>query len=265
MPHLRDALRFASDTETSEGELRRACAILTLDDTGGADMLRARLRAYLVTHDPARPVVCLNPGPVPVPLAQRGPRLARPGADEHAAVFADEIALVPDAPDFAALLQEQLDITRALAATFGEGAAGLRYAPDKWTVRQTIGHLADCERVLSYRLLRALRSDGTALPGFDHVAYVQAAGFEDRALSNVMEEFAAVRGATVELVCSAPAEAFQHRLAVGSGSITARALTFLIAGHERHQGPSAHAVSPVAMRGPGAPGTSRRCRRRVTV
>lgn len=149
-------------------------------------------------------------------------------------MFAAEIALVPEADDFARMLRDQFDVTRALAVTFGEEHAGLRYAADKWTVREVLGHLSDCERVLSYRLLRALRADRVTLPGFDHVAYVPAGHFEGRTLASVVDEFAAVRQATVALVQSAPEEAFAFRLNVGSGSITARALAYLIAGHERH-------------------------------
>lgn len=234
MPHLADAVRYIEHPDTTEGELRRACAILALDDTGPVDALRQRLESYLSRHDPLRPVACLNPGALPPGLSQAGPRLGRPDPDEHPSVFAAEIALVPDVDDFARMLRDQGDVTRALAATFGEEHAGLRYAPDKWTVREVMGHLSDCERVLSYRLLRALRADTVTLPGFDHVAYVPAGHFEERALASVVDELTAVRQATVALVNGAPVEAFAFRLNVGSGSITGRALAYLIAGHERH-------------------------------
>ena len=234
MPHLSDAVRYTENLATTEGELRRACAILGLDDAGPSNALRDRLRVHLQGHDAARPVACLNPGALAPKLSRPGPQLSRPAPDEYAPVFADEIALVPDSSDFAWLLRDQIDVTRALAVTFGEANAGLRYAPDKWSVRQTVGHLADCERVLSYRLLRALRADGMTLPGFDHVAYVEAGCFEERSLAEVMDEFAAVREATVALVQSAPAHAFDFRLSVGTGSITGRALAYLMAGHERH-------------------------------
>lgn len=166
--------------------------------------------------------------------ARPGPWLSPPLPDEYNPVFADEISLVAEASDFAALLATQHDATRALAAAFGERHAALRYAPDKWSVRETIGHLSDCERVLSYRLLRALRADAVVLPGFDHVAYVPAGDFETRLLSDVTDEFSAVREATVSLVRSAPAKAFDFCLNVGSGRITGRALAYVIAGHERH-------------------------------
>jgi len=234
VPHLSDAVLYAESAATSEGELRRACAILGLDDRGNTDVLRDRLRSHLATHDPHRPVACLNPGALAAPLRRPGPAVSVPADDEYASAFAAEIALVPACPDFAAMLRDQLDITRALVVTFGEEHAAYRYAPDKWTVREVVGHLSDVERVLSYRLLRALRADSVTVPGFDHVGYVPAGKFESRLLSEVLEEFAAVRSATVALVQSAETDAFSFRLNVGSGTITARALAYLIAGHERH-------------------------------
>jgi hypothetical protein len=234
MPRLSDAIRYADSGSTSDDELRRACGILMLPDHGTAAELRARLREHLATLDADRPVVCLNPGPVRRRPDAAGPRLPRPGPDEYAPIFADEIAAVPDAPDFAALLTAQIDVTTALATTFGEAHAGLRYAPGKWSIRETLGHLGDCERVLSYRLLRALRGDETVLPGFDQVEFVGAGRFEIRSLAGVVEELGAVRAATVALVRSAAPGDFAFRLRVGRGSITGTALAYLIAGHEGH-------------------------------
>lgn len=236
MPHLADAIRYVESSSTGDDELRRACGILELPEGGSAGELRARLREHLGTLDAGRPVVCLNPGAIGRRPAKAGPRLPRPRADEYAAVFADEIALVSEAPDFAALLEEQLDVTRALVATFGEAHGDLRYAPEKWSVRETLGHLLDCERVLSYRLLCALRGDETVLPGFDQLRYVEAGRFGSRSLAGLVDDLAAVRAATVTLVRSAAPEDFAFRLRVGKGSITGVALAHLIAGHERqHQ------------------------------
>lgn len=69
MPALADALRFARDPRTSEPQLRRACQLLGLADTGEAAALRARMEEHLRSLDESAPVVCLNP------------RLRPPGAD----------------------------------------------------------------------------------------------------------------------------------------------------------------------------------------
>jgi len=61
MPFLSEALRFAENAATGDGQLRRACELLTLDTSGSQDELRARLLAHLKTLDSEAPVVCLNP------------------------------------------------------------------------------------------------------------------------------------------------------------------------------------------------------------
>lgn len=234
MPRLDEALQYVTKSSTGVDELRRACRLLELPDDGDVDSLRSRLSGHLSHLEVGRPVICLNPGPVPSGAAPKGPRLARPRPDEHSPVFTDEIALVPDVDDFARMLEQQLDETRALSLTFGEAHADMRYAQGKWTVRDSIGHLADCERLLAYRLLRALRRDETPLHGFDQTAYVAAGRFERRTLADLVAELSAVRASTVWLVRSALDQAFDFRLHVGKGTITGRAVAYLIAGHERH-------------------------------
>lgn len=160
--------------------------------------------------------------------------IPRPAPGDFRPVFTDEIALVPDVDDFGAMLRAQLADTLALLARFGEAHAGLRYASDKWTVRETVGHLADCERVLATRALRIRRGDPQPNLRFDAAAWVPAGRFESRTLASVCDEFAAVRAATVPVFAAASADELRLSAVVGSGPITVAALAYLIAGHERH-------------------------------
>ena len=88
--------------------------------------------------------------------------------------------------------------------------------------------------MLSYRALRFARGDTTALPGFDENAYVPAAAFERRTLKSVVDEFLAIRWSTAALVESLTDEAAARSGTLGSGTMTVRALLYLIAGHELH-------------------------------
>lgn len=162
-------------------------------------------------------------------------RLQRPEPSEYNPRFHDEITSVPDAGDFAGLLRDQAQETvRFVTNEFGEEHAGLRYGPDKWSVREVIGHLSDCERVFGYRALRIARGDLTVLPGFDENAYVPAAQFERRTLKSVLDEFLGVRAATIGLVEGLTDE-FAARVGnLASGSMSVRALLYLSAGHELH-------------------------------
>ncbi|HEX5074213.1 MAG TPA: DinB family protein [Gemmatimonadaceae bacterium] len=162
-------------------------------------------------------------------------RLQRPDPSEYHPRFHDEIASVPDVDDFASLLRDQARVTvDFMNREFGEQHAAVRYAPDKWTAREVIGHLSDCERVFGYRAMRIARGDMTVLPGFDENAYVPAAEFERRTLASVLDEFLGVRAATIGLVGGLTDE-FAARIGnLGSGPMSVRAILYLTAGHELH-------------------------------
>lgn len=162
-------------------------------------------------------------------------RIQRPEPNEYNPTFHAEIGMVPDAADFAELLRQNgADTARFMVDEFGERAASVRYAAEKWTAREVIGHICDVERVLSYRALRFARGDTTALPGFDENAYVPAGSFERRTLKSVVDEFLAIRWATAALAESLTDETAARGGALGSGTMTVRALFYLIAGHELH-------------------------------
>ncbi len=72
------------------------------------------------------------------------------------------------------------------------------------------------------------------MPGFDEKAYVSSAGFGERTLASLLEEYAAVRAATVATLEHLPEEAWTRRGTVNGYSASARGLAFHIAGHELH-------------------------------
>lgn len=157
----------------------------------------------------------------------------RPEAGEYGPFYAGYVARVP-AGDIVSVLQRQIGETRALLEEVGEGRAGYAYAPGKWTVKEVVGHLADAERVSSYRALRFARGDKIELPGFDENAYVPAGGFARRSLRSLLEELEAVRAATVALFHGLPEEAWLRRGVANRNAVTVRALAWIIAGHELH-------------------------------
>lgn len=159
--------------------------------------------------------------------------IEKPAAGDYAPSYQkylDAAASVESATD---LLKQQSDVL-AYMATWPEDKAGHRYAEGKWTVAQVIGHMADTERVFSYRLLRIARGDATALPGFDENAYQVHAGFDGRSVASVVAELRAVRQASVALVRTLDAAALDRAGTASDNRITARALVWLIAGHFAH-------------------------------
>jgi hypothetical protein len=159
--------------------------------------------------------------------------LQRPAAGEHLPYYDKYIALVPDG-DLIELLARNADETIALLRHQPIELADHAYAPGKWTVKEVIGHLCDAERIFTYRLLRIARNDSTALQGFDENKYVPAGQFGDRTLESLLEEFAAVRAATIALIAGLPEEGWSRSGVASDAAVSARAIAYIVAGHELH-------------------------------
>ncbi|UUZ83597.1 DinB family protein [Paenibacillus sp. P26] len=158
---------------------------------------------------------------------------ARPAHDEYSSYFAQYVELVPEG-DIRELLARQLDDTSARLSAVSETQADYRYAPDKWSLKELLGHMTDTERVMSYRSLRVARGDKTSLPGFDQDEFVRGASFQSAPWSDRLEEYAAVRRSTLLLLRGLSEEAWLRRGLVKDSEMSARALAYIIAGHERH-------------------------------
>jgi len=157
----------------------------------------------------------------------------RPEATEHAPYYGKYISLVPDG-DIVALLEQQLRGTTALLSSVSEEQAEYRYAPEKWTVKQVLGHVTDTERIFAYRALRISRHDATPIEGFEQDDYVRYGPFETCKMTELVEDFADVRRATLSVFRRLEAEAWQRRGTANQNEVTVRALAYCIAGHELH-------------------------------
>jgi|SRR6516162_257256 len=158
---------------------------------------------------------------------------ARPAPDEYFEYYAKYIERVPES-DLTQRLVAQGAETQQLLQHVTDPQGLHRYATGKWSVKDVLGHVIDCERVFAYRALRIGRGDTTELPGFDENAYAPMARSDLRAMAALRAELAAVRAATVALLDSFDEEAMLRRGTAGGHGISARALFWIIAGHELH-------------------------------
>jgi hypothetical protein len=156
-----------------------------------------------------------------------------PGPTEYPEYFNGYIARVAHDGDAVATLERQRDTMRAWAHLSPDQASH-RYAPDKWTVKEVIGHIIDAERIFDYRLLRIARGDRTPLAPFDENAYVQTSNAGSREIGDLVAELLAVRESTLGLVRSLDEPMLSHVGTLKAGDITARGQVFVIAGHFAH-------------------------------
>ena len=158
--------------------------------------------------------------------------LQRPAADEHAEYYGRYIALVPDGDLLAGMNTAHTNLITRLRAASAKSA--YRYAPDKWTVAEVVQHLSDGERVFGYRLLNFARGNDQPLPPFDENTWAPASKANERPYADVVNEFVAVRAATVALVQGISAADWARRGIMSGNAASARAVAYIMAGHERH-------------------------------
>lgn len=158
---------------------------------------------------------------------------AAPDRTEAAADYFLYIDQVPEG-DICALLEAQGHETLALLDGISEDRSLHRYAPGKWSIRDVVNHLNDTERLFVFRAFWFARGFESPLPSFDQTIAVAAAGADHRSWPSLLEEFRAVRQATLTFFRSLPPPAWARRGIASDNPFTVRALAYLAVGHVTH-------------------------------
>jgi hypothetical protein len=157
----------------------------------------------------------------------------RPADTEFAPFYASYIARVPETDPLPALDAQPAELL-ALADRIAPDEELLRYAPDKWSVRQTFGHLVDTERVMGYRAFCIARGELKALPGFDEKEYVARADSNEQSVKALAHEFGAVRHANLWAIRRWSPDDWNRIGNANGKGVSARAIAYIMAGHVRH-------------------------------
>jgi uncharacterized damage-inducible protein DinB len=157
----------------------------------------------------------------------------RPQPGEYAPYYEKYLSQI-QGNDILATLDDQRRQMLLLLSGRTEADGDLRYAPGKWTVKEVLGHVCDAERIFAYRALRISRNDPTPMEGFDENDYVRNGPFARRTLADLIEDFTAVRRATISLFRNLDEAAWARRGVANKNEVTVRALAYIIAGHELH-------------------------------
>ncbi|MEO6803039.1 MAG: DinB family protein [Granulicella sp.] len=169
-------------------------------------------------------------------MPQETPRnvvVGRPEADEAVPFFFNYINQV-EGDDILTALDRQLPEALTFFGRYTEETSLQPYAPGKWSLRQTLGHITDVERILTFRALWLARGIPSPLPSFDQDHAVIAAESDGVTWAAHREEFERVRLASLSLFRNLPADAWMRTGEVSGHSISVRALAFIAAGHCAH-------------------------------
>lgn len=160
--------------------------------------------------------------------------VAAPHESEYAPFYNTYISLVRNSPDIMATLGQQSEQITTTFSALSDEQANFAYAPAKWTIKQMFGHLIDTERVLAYRALRIARNDSTPLEGYEQDDYVRYGPHAQSRMADLLEEFEAVRKASICLLRDLPPEAWDRQGTANKNKVSVRALAYIIAGHVAH-------------------------------
>ncbi|PKO12745.1 MAG: DNA damage-inducible protein DinB [Chloroflexi bacterium HGW-Chloroflexi-10] len=160
--------------------------------------------------------------------------IRKPNEGEYAPYAIMYIRLIFDDGMLLTHLQDNLKSTQALIHGLPVEKLAQRWAEGEWTIKEILVHMIDTERIFCYRALRFARNDATELTGFEQDDYVPYSGANERKIEEIMEEYAAVRQATITFFNSLEEEAFTRSGIVNGNRVSVRAAAWMIAGHELH-------------------------------
>jgi len=111
---------------------------------------------------------------------------------------------------------------------------GFRYSENKWSIKEVLSHVTDCERLLGFRALWIARNMLTEQPNFDEKIAAEYSNANERQYKDILDEYSSVRKSTELLYKS-----FNEKILLKNGKFSAKfasvkSLGFVILGHEVH-------------------------------
>lgn len=159
--------------------------------------------------------------------------MPKPNPDQYPPYFDRYISLVVE-PDCYQAFQQQAEWIPEFLNTISEAQSLFAYAPGKWTIKELMQHIIDCERIFCYRALCIARKETVSLPGFDEDAYAAASAANDRSWKSLTDEFLLLRKTTEILFNSFSEEALQFSGLSSNKPITVNSIGFILVGHVIH-------------------------------
>ena len=131
-------------------------------------------------------------------------------------------------------LKENGNITLNFFKSLVEDKYDFSYAEGKWSIKELLQHIIDTERVFTYRALSFSRKDAVALPGYNENEYAAASEANKRSKQSLLNEYKALRLATIALYESFSEEMLLQIGNASNSDLSVRAIGFILIGHENH-------------------------------
>jgi hypothetical protein len=155
-----------------------------------------------------------------------------PKVKEYSSYFKTYVDHLPEADPIELLEKTQAYSLRILKQVPLD-LTNYKYEANKWSIKELVLHLVDCEQILSYRALRFARGDFQSALSFDEDKYAIAADLEKVDWQYLLKSTELLRQFTIHFF-----KGFTEKEQVLGGSEafpnTVRAIAAIIAGHQLH-------------------------------
>ncbi len=115
-----------------------------------------------------------------------------------------------------------------------EEKAAYRYKPEKWSIKQIVGHITDHERIKMFRAFQLSRNKHIELWGYDQSFLVNNSRFEELSLEILVVDFLTVRNASLSFIETLSEDQLMKTGRARQYEITLKDFLKSIIGHERH-------------------------------
>ena len=159
--------------------------------------------------------------------------LSRPDPEEHTEYYGLYVGQVTEG-DILELMSSEMAATQALLASMSTERETFRYQPEKWSIREVVGHMVDVERVFSQRALWFAREAADPLPGMEQDDWAAVSNAHDRPLTDLAAELAATRSSNRAMFAGFDAEIAMRRGIASDCPFTVRSIAYILVGHEIH-------------------------------
>ncbi|WP_109301395.1 DinB family protein [Aquimarina sp. AU474] len=124
--------------------------------------------------------------------------------------------------------------TFAFLRTIDEKKSTLRYEPNKWSIKQVIGHITDHEKIKMFRAFQLSRNENIQLWGYDQDFLTNNSRFDELSIALLVTDFYNVRKSSLSFIETLSETQLKKIGSARQHEITLEDFLKSIIGHQRH-------------------------------
>jgi uncharacterized damage-inducible protein DinB len=161
-------------------------------------------------------------------------KISKPTLNEHAVYYEKYVDKVDNTISVLNQLKENGKQVVNLYKSLDAAQLTTPYEVGKWSLKDLLMHLIDCERVFIYRAMRFARKDRTPMPFFDEDEFAKNAKADLIPTNRLLKEYQATRNLSIQFFNNLTTAQCKQIGIASNSNMSVRACAWIICGHELH-------------------------------